>query len=473
MAEFAAAPYRSPVYDSGNSVQHAEMAAAIAPGDATGIAAACYRYAEGLYTYCRSQLTQPAEAADAVRDTFVTAAAKASELSQPERLHAWLFAVARYECHVRLRDGVPSAQLYDAAQAMDDTGTFTAVFEQTEFRALVRAALAGLDPVDREISELNLRHGLYGADLAAVLGAPCNQAHTLAARARSRFEKSLGVLLMARADREHCPELAAVLDSHNGKLSLRLRWRVKRHIGECEICGERKRGGLNPEILATLLPVVPLPAGLEQQILDSLSDNSPAAAAHRAHVVDRGPRFGAGGFPVQLTTPSAPGSRLTSVSAAAVAAAALALLSGAMYYVGHSFSEAGNLAAVGPGAPLIAPTGSSSGYTRAPAAVPSGVTPAPSPSPDLLPAASGPTGPVPPLFFTLPSNSSSSLLTSLSPSATSPSHSTSPVSSPPSSVPPSSVPPSSVPPSSPLSSAASSAASSVSATAGIQLKLQL
>ena len=64
--------------------------------------------------------------------------------------------------------------------------------------------LAGLDPVNREISELILLHEFYGADLAAILGAPRNQAHVLAKRSRLRLERSLGVLLVARADREHC-----------------------------------------------------------------------------------------------------------------------------------------------------------------------------------------------------------------------------------------------------------------------------
>jgi DNA-directed RNA polymerase specialized sigma24 family protein len=89
---------------------------------------------------------------------------------------------------------------------MDDTQTFAVGTQQAEFRARVRAALAGLDPVDREISELNLRHGFYGADLADILGVPRGQAHTLAARARSRFEKSLGPLLLAGSQREHCRE---------------------------------------------------------------------------------------------------------------------------------------------------------------------------------------------------------------------------------------------------------------------------
>ena len=73
--------------------------------------------------------------------------------------------MARNECYRRLRAAVPSAPLYAAAAAMDDTGQLSAITEQAELRALVRAALAELDPVEREISELNLRYGLIGADL--------------------------------------------------------------------------------------------------------------------------------------------------------------------------------------------------------------------------------------------------------------------------------------------------------------------
>ena len=294
--------------------------AAVAAGDVTGVAAVYDRYAEGLYTYCRSRLSQPAEAADAVQDAFIIASARVSELSRPDRLQAWLFAVARYECQLRLRDAAPSAQLYEAAQALDDTGTFAAVTEpvafaeQAAYHALVRAVLAGLDPVNREISELILLHEFYGADLAAILGAPRNQAHVLAKRSRLRLERSLGVLLVARADREHCHKLAAILDRRGGKAILPLRWRVNRHIGRCKVCGDGKRSGLNAGILASLFPVVPPPSYLRERILDLVSDDSPTAVAYRARVADRSPRFDADGFPVQLTTPSTPGSRLTPVS---------------------------------------------------------------------------------------------------------------------------------------------------------------
>ena len=103
MGEIAAGSYREHMYVSETSVDHTEVVAAIAADDVTGVSTAYDRYGEGLYTYCRSRLSQPADAADAVQNAFINASAKVSELTQPSRLRAWLFAVARYECYLRLR----------------------------------------------------------------------------------------------------------------------------------------------------------------------------------------------------------------------------------------------------------------------------------------------------------------------------------------------------------------------------------
>ena len=483
MGQTAVRPYRLPGHDRELSVHDRDIVAAIMEGDSTGVAAAFGRYAQCLYAYCRSQLAEPGDAADAVRDTFVIASAEISRLTQPDRLRAWLFALARNECQWRLRIAAPSARLYEAADAMDDTGTFAAVTQQAEFRAQVRAALAGLDPVDREISELNLHHGFYGADLADILGVPRSQAHALAPRARSQFERSLGPLLLARSEREHCPELAAILDDQGSKASPSLRWRVRRHFGDCEICGVRKRGGLNPAILLGLLPVIPLPADLRRQTLGLISDQSSTAADHCTRVLDRAARFGVGGFPVQLTTPLAPGLRLTSVAAVAAAAAALALLGGAMYHAAQASGHDPAPAAVGRRLPL-AGSARSSGSTRAPAGVPTAVArgPTPSPAPGFTPA-------VPGLGVSLPSPllkllgvaspgpsafgspTSSVPVTSPAPSPTklaksSPPASSPPASSPPASSPPSSPPASSPPASSPPASSSAPATSSSSATRG-------
>ena len=98
-----------------------EIVAAIVASDLDGLGEAYDKYAARLYGYCWSLLREPADAADAVQDTFVVAAAKVSGLRDPSRLRPWLYAVARNECHRRLRAGNVSAMLAETAYVVDES----------------------------------------------------------------------------------------------------------------------------------------------------------------------------------------------------------------------------------------------------------------------------------------------------------------------------------------------------------------
>jgi RNA polymerase sigma factor (sigma-70 family) len=280
-----------------------EIVAAIVAGDPAGLEAAYDRYAPGLYAYCRSLLTEPADAADAVQDTFIIAAGKLSALRDRERLRPWLYAVARNECRRRLRSAGSSAPLEEAAGVTDGTPDPGAGLEQSELREVVWSALAGLTPSEREIIELNLGHELAGADLADALGVPRNQAHAMASRARAHFEAALGVLLVARTGREACPDLSAILEGWDGRLTVLLRKRVGRHIRRCDVCGDRQRRELSPVSLLSVLPVAALPGALRHQVLGLIADGSPGAVAQRLAVGQRAGQLGPGGFPRPLDPP--------------------------------------------------------------------------------------------------------------------------------------------------------------------------
>jgi RNA polymerase sigma factor (sigma-70 family) len=305
-----------------------EMVAAIVAGDPAGLAAAYDSYATALHAYCRSLLPEPADAADAVQDTFLIAAAKLAGLRDPDRFRPWLYAVARNECHRRLRARRITVGLDEAGEMTDTSAETGAGAERAELRDLVRSALAGLNPGDREVIELNLRHQLDSADLADALGVKLNQAHALQSRARGQLERSLGALLVARSGRESCPELAALLDGWDGRLTVLLRKRVSRHIEGCETCGTRKRRELNPAALLSMLPLAILPPGLRQQVLRLVSDVSPEAASYRARVVRRAGSFRSNGFPVPVAPVAPPGAARRYVLAASIVAAAGALLIG-------------------------------------------------------------------------------------------------------------------------------------------------
>src|SRR5215831_18063815 len=323
-----------------------EMVAPLAERPADGLAPVYDRYAPALHAYCRSLLGEPADADDAVLDTFIIAAAELDGLRDPGRLRPWLYAVARNECRHRLRARALAARPDAANELTDETVDLAADAERAQLRAATGAALAGLSDGDREIVELNLRHQLEGQDLADVLGVSVSQAEALVSRARARFEASLGALLIARTGQESCPELAAMLSRWDGQLNVLIRKRINRHTERCERCGDRWRHELNPAMLLSMLPVALPPPGLRDQLFDLIDDMGPAASAYRAGVIHRAGPFGWSGFPEPLDPPHADHRRKTRALAAGVAVLAV-FAGGAMFGSAVLRPHAGGPAAAG------------------------------------------------------------------------------------------------------------------------------
>ena len=161
-----------------------EVVAAIVAGDPDGLAEAYDRYAAPLYTYCRSLLREPADAADAVQDTFVIAASKLAGLRDQNRLRPWLYAVARNECHRRLREKASAATsaLDQVPEMSDESADVAEGAERAELRALLRSAVRGLNAGEQDLIQLQLRQELDVAEIAAVLGVSRNHAHALLSR---------------------------------------------------------------------------------------------------------------------------------------------------------------------------------------------------------------------------------------------------------------------------------------------------
>jgi RNA polymerase sigma factor (sigma-70 family) len=238
---------------SAENMRDSEIVASIVAGDPDGLAVAYDRYAGDLYGYCRSLLREPDDAADAVQDTFVIAASKLAGLREPDRLRAWLFAVARNECLHRLKSRRSAAPLDDAPEPPDENVDVGGAAERAETIALVRAAADGLNDGERDVIN-QLWHGLEVPEVAAVLGVSRNHAYALFSRAREQLEASVGVLLVGRVGRRDCAALDGLLGDWDGRLTARLRRRVGRHIDQCGVCSDRRRQELSPAMLYSLTP---------------------------------------------------------------------------------------------------------------------------------------------------------------------------------------------------------------------------
>jgi len=312
-----------------SNMRDSEVVAAIVAGNPEGLAEAYDRYASPLYTYCRSLLREPADAADAVQDTFVIAASSLAGLRDRNRLRPWLYAVARNECHRRLRARAVqvTTPMDEMPDVTDTSADVSGEAERDDLRRLLRSAVRGLNAGEQDLIELQLRQGLDVAEIAAMLGVSRNHAHALLSRARDQLEISLGALLVARSGRQDCAALDTMLQDWDGQLTVLMRKRINRHIENCPTCAERKKRELAPALLLGLaplaaLPTAAMPPGLREQVLRLASSDTPDAAAHRASVAQRTAPFGHHGFPKPLDPPKSPLRQTRSGQAAAVAGVA-------------------------------------------------------------------------------------------------------------------------------------------------------
>lgn len=282
-----------------------EVVASIVAGDPAGLAEAYDKYASVLYTYSKTFLHEPADAADVVHDTFVIAAGNLDRLRDPERLRPWLYAVTRNLCLRKLRaEKAVAAEWSDIDLEPRDRedADIGGDAERAELRALMRTACGGLNPGERDIIELRLWQGLDAAEAAAVLGITRGHAHALMSRGRDQLTASVGALLVARTGREDCATLDRLLSGWDGELTVLLRKRLTRHIEHCDSCSDRKRRELQPALLSLwpagvlagealarhAMHVVAAPADLKAQVLAAAASKDAPTAAKAAGLTGRG-----------------------------------------------------------------------------------------------------------------------------------------------------------------------------------------
>src|SRR5216683_4508014 len=111
----------------------------------------------------------------------------------------------------------------EAADMPTQTTELGTATQRAELQELVRAAIDGLNPGERDVIELSLVHELDGDELAGALGVSRNHAHALLSRARSQLERSLGALVVARTGRAACAGLNAMLAGWDGQMTVLMR----------------------------------------------------------------------------------------------------------------------------------------------------------------------------------------------------------------------------------------------------------
>jgi len=176
------------------------------PGSAEATELLYRRHAGRILRYCRSFLSRPADAEDALQQTFLQAHRALREGVQPVSEVAWLLTIARHVCLSRAdtlrrrsssetsEDPVLLADLLPAADAPEAVS------------AEVQAAFARLSERQRQALFLREWHGCSYAEIADALDTTESAVETLIFRAR----RALAAELAGRRDRR-VPGLAGLL----------------------------------------------------------------------------------------------------------------------------------------------------------------------------------------------------------------------------------------------------------------------
>ncbi|MGZ6675365.1 MAG: RNA polymerase sigma factor, partial [Solirubrobacteraceae bacterium] len=133
--------------------------------------------ADAVYAYAASLLRDRSAAEEVTAAAFERAFRKQRSFD-PRRgtQRAWLFGIARNAALDELRRRKRSAEL--SVEPADDEAAPEGEAEAAERRATVRAALAALDPRERELIALKFHAGLSNAEIADVLGVSASNAGT-------------------------------------------------------------------------------------------------------------------------------------------------------------------------------------------------------------------------------------------------------------------------------------------------------
>ncbi len=145
---------------------------------------------DDVYAYVASLLRDRSAAEDVTAQAFERAFRRRRLWdSRRGSERAWLFGIARNAALDELRRRKRSAEL---AAEPEDAGSADPV-QETEAavsRAAVRAALATLEPREREVVALKFYAGLSNAELARVLGTTPSNAGTILHRAVQQLRKA-------------------------------------------------------------------------------------------------------------------------------------------------------------------------------------------------------------------------------------------------------------------------------------------
>ena len=170
----------------------AELVARVHSRDAAAFEVLMRRYFRMAFLIAFAQLNDRADAEEVCQDVFLRCWERIEECRNPERVGAWIAAIARNTAHNR-RDArrVRETEHLEGLAIAGPERT-DAVVHRNELRAALLGALETLSPVQREVVLLHDLEGWKHAEIAGRLDLSAVMSRRHLSDARKRLRERLG-----------------------------------------------------------------------------------------------------------------------------------------------------------------------------------------------------------------------------------------------------------------------------------------
>lgn len=161
-------------------------------GDAVAFETLVRRHYRAAFAVALATCGNGMDAEDVCQDAFLRALERLEDCRHPDRFRYWLLRIVRNRAHNfrdyrRVRAGVP-LEIVDAAGPSDAARDAT----RAQLRRRLEAALAGIDPVEREVVLLHDLEGWRHRAIAEALGISEGRSRQHVFHARRKLRERLG-----------------------------------------------------------------------------------------------------------------------------------------------------------------------------------------------------------------------------------------------------------------------------------------
>jgi RNA polymerase sigma-70 factor, ECF subfamily len=216
-------------------------------GDAEALEELLEHYQARVYRFGMKMCRDPEDAKDVLQDTLLSAARSVRDFRGGSSISTWLYTVARSFCIKKRRKSKFAPKdvafaLDDAAEQVVDPGKpadETLASKQVE--QALEEAIAGLEPMYREVLLLRDVEGLTALEVAQVTGASIqavkSRLHRARLSVRARIAPLLGIPPNLPVAAKACPDVLTLFSSHlEGQISAEVCAEMARHIEACPRC---------------------------------------------------------------------------------------------------------------------------------------------------------------------------------------------------------------------------------------------